>query len=85
MILCVLLLIAISTMGYSSDMLLKIGLHANISVSSEYFNRIHDLGIQWDIKTTHRGKRNVIEKSIKANNLSPNIGLSIDVRVTQRP
>ena len=72
-------------MGYSSDTLVNIGLHSNTSLSYDCFDRINDLGIQRNIKATHRGKRNVIDKSLHARNLSPNIGLSIDVRVTQRP
>ena len=85
MLLCAIILLVTLTMGYSSDTFLNIGFHSNTSLPSDCYDRINNLGIQRNIRSTHRGTRNVIYKSQQTTKHSPNIGLSIDVRVTQRP
>ena len=85
MLLCAIILLVTSTMGYSSDTLLNIGFRSNTSLPSDCYDRIDDLGLQRNIRSTHRDTRNVIHKSQQTTNQSSNIGLSIDVRVTQRP
>ena len=71
-------------MGYSKDTLVNIGFHTHTSLPKSCLDNIYDLGIQRDIRKTHRGKRSVMFSALN-NNVSPNIDLSIGVRVTQRP
>ena len=84
MLLCLLLFLPVFNMGYSKESLIDIGFQSSSTLPVASLDRINDLGIQNNIRKTHRGKRSGFIKPFN-NNISTNIDLSIDVRVTQRP